>query len=336
MADKEKISLSSLKNAVQKGIASVDVDSLKAKASDTKDVIVEKATAAKEAAVGVKEDIEQKLTELDRLVGEAVTAYNDAYTQMNDKGVQLFIERNRAVDAIGIVENLVNSIANHPKSFDSEFEEISTNRKQFKDSVDFANKELLEARKAATGAGAGLAAGTSVAFMAPTAAMWIATTFGTASTGAAISTLSGAAATNAALAWLGGGALAAGGGGMAAGNALLALAGPIGWGIAGAALLSSIVIFSAKKTKLNKEKNEEILAVKENTLKVTEMNLKIHQILQETMHLRNGINQTLKTALKMYGGDYLSFNDEQKFLLGSLINNTKALSAMFGKTVEAE
>ena len=123
---------------------------------------------------------------------------------------------------------------------------------------------------------------------------------------------------------------------MAAGNALLALAGPIGWGIAGAALLSSIVIFSAKKTKLNKEKNEEILAVKENTLKVTEMNLKIHQILQETMHLRNGINQTLKTALKMYGGDYLSFNDEQKFLLGSLINNTKALSAMFGKTVEAE
>ena len=336
MADKEKITLSSLKNAVQKGIASVDVDALKMKASDTKDVILEKANAAKDAAVGVKEDIEQKLTELDRMLGEAVTAYNDAYTQMNDKGVQLFIERNRAVDAIGIVENLVNSIANHPKSFDSEFEEISTNRKQFKDSVDFANKELLEARKAATGAGAGLAAGTSVAFMAPTAAMWIATTFGTASTGAAISTLSGAAATNAALAWLGGGALAAGGGGMAAGNALLALAGPIGWGIAGAALLSSIVIFSAKKTKPNKEKNEEILAVKENTLKVTEMNLKIHQILQETMHLRNGINQTLKTALKMYGGDYLSFDDEQKYLLGSLINNTKALSAMFGKTVEAE
>ena len=36
------------------------------------------------------------------------------------------------------------------------------------------------------------------------------------------------------MAWLGGGALAAGGGGVAAGNALLALAGPIGWGIAGA------------------------------------------------------------------------------------------------------
>ena len=97
-----------------------------------------------------------------------------------------------------------------------------------------------------------------MAFMAPTAAMWIATTFGTASTGAAISTLSGAAATNAALAWLGGGALAAGGGGMAGGTAFLALAGPVGWSIAGATLLSSILIFTAKKTKLNNQKNEEI------------------------------------------------------------------------------
>lgn len=57
------------------------------------------------------------------------------------------------------------------------------------------------------GAGAGAGAATSAA----------ATTFGVASTGAAISGLSGAAAESAALAWLGGGALAAGGGGMALG-----------------------------------------------------------------------------------------------------------------------
>ena len=80
----------------------------------------------------------------------------------------------------------------------------------------------------------GVTAGAAVVSVAPTVAMWVATTFGTASTGTAISALSGAAATNAALAWLGGGALAVGGGGMAAGNAFLALAGPVGWGIAGA------------------------------------------------------------------------------------------------------
>ena len=101
--------------------------------------------------------------------------------------------------------------------------------------------------------------------MAPTAAMWVATTFGTASTGTAISALSGAAATNAALAWLGGGALSAGGGGIVAGNALLAMAGPIGWTIAGATLLTSILLFTSKKAKLNKQKNEEIEAVQNNT-----------------------------------------------------------------------
>ena len=61
--------------------------------------------------------------------------------------------------------------------------------------------------------------------------------------GLAISALSGAAATNAALAWLGGGALAAGGGGMAAGNVFLALAGPVGWAIAGVALIASGLMF---------------------------------------------------------------------------------------------
>ena len=75
-------------------------------------------------------------------------------------------------------------------------------------------------------------------------AMGVATTFGVASTGAAISALSGAAATNAALAWLGGGALAAGGGGMAAGEAFLALAGPVGWAIAGVSLVLSMRVES--------------------------------------------------------------------------------------------
>ena len=97
--------------------------------------------------------------------------------------MQLYVERTRALDTISFVENVVNSIANRPKTFDSDFEEINLNRRIFTDSCEFAERELQEARKAATGAGAGLAAGASVAFMAPTAAMWIATTFGTASTG---------------------------------------------------------------------------------------------------------------------------------------------------------
>ena len=208
-----KKTLSDLKTAAQKGFSAIDVDTIKDKAAEATSTLVEKAGELKDAAIAAKDDIADKLTELDRMLQESVTEYNDAYTIMNDKGVQLYIERCRSLDSITFVENLVNSIANRPKSFDAEFEEISVYRKKFTESCEFAGRELQEARKAVVGAGAGLAAGASVAFMAPTAAMWVATTFGTASTGAAISTLSGAAATNAALAWLGGGALAAGGGG---------------------------------------------------------------------------------------------------------------------------
>lgn len=333
MAEKEKNPFGGLKLAAQKGLASIDVEALKEKAAEATGALKEKAVEVKDAAIATKDEIAEKLTELDRMLQGVVTEYNDAYTIMNDKGVQLFVERSRAVDTISFVESLVNSIANRPKSFDAEFEEIRINRKKFTDSCEFANLELQEARKVATGAGAGLAAGASVAFMAPTAAMWIATTFGTAPTGAAISTLSGAAATNAALAWLGGGALAAGGGGMAGGTAFLALAGPVGWSIAGATLLTSILIFTTKKTKLNNQKNEEIQAIKRNIELVREMDGKIGQILDSTTTIRNGLNDTLKTAFPMCGADYLSLDDGQKQLLGALINNTKALAALFGKTI---
>lgn len=333
MAEKEKNPFGGLKLAAKKSLESIDVEALKGKAAEAAGVLADKAVGVKDAAIAAKDEIADKITELDRMLQSVVTEYNDAYTLMNDKGVQLFVERSRAVDTISFVESLVNSIANRPKSFDAEFEEIQTNRKKFTDSCEFANLELQEARKAATGAGAGLAAGASVAFMAPTAAMWIATTFGTASTGAAISTLSGAAATNAALAWLGGGALAAGGSGMAGGSAFLALAGPVGWSIAGATLLTSILIFTTKKTKLNKQKNEEIQAIKQNIELVREMDGKINVLLTETNSVRNGLNDMLKKALQLYGADYLSLTADQKQMLGALINNTKALAALFGKTI---
>lgn len=325
-----------LKAAAKKGIASIDIEALKEKAGEATEVVKAKAIEAKDMAVATKDEITEKLNELDNMLKDSVTEYNDAFTLMNDKGIQLYVERSRATDTISFTEALVNSISNRPKSFDAEFEEIKINRKKFTDSCDFANRELAEARKAATGAGAGLAAGASVAFMAPTAAMWIATTFGTASTGTAISALSGAAATNAALAWLGGGALTAGGGGIAAGNAFLALAGPVGWSIAGATLLSSILLFTAKKSKLNKQKNEEIQSIKHNTELVREMDAKIAVLLSETGIMREKLNDTLSKAFALYGADYLALEDDSRLLLGALVNNTKSLSAMLGKTIGAE
>lgn len=334
MDDRNKLKV--LKDIAQENMPSLDKKEIKNKAKDLTNKVVDKVEEVKETAVAVKDDVAEKLTELDCMLESLVTEYNDAYTLMNDRGVQLYIERKRAIDIISLVETVVNSIANKPKSFDIEFEEIKTNRMQFIESCEFAERELKEARKAVTGTGAGLAAGASVAFMAPTVAMWIATTFGTATTGTAISTLSGAAATNAALAWLGGGALAAGGHGMAAGNALLALAGPIGWSIAGATLLSSILIFTKKKVKLNKQKNDEIRALKANIERVKEMDSEIYALLTETEMLRTKLNELLIDSLSVFNADYSTLENDKKLLLGALINNTKGLSVMFRKTLDEQ
>ena len=120
---------------------------------------------------------------------------------------------------------------------------------------------------------------------------------------------------------------------MAAGTAFLAMAGPIGLTIAGATLLTTIILFSSKKRKLNKQKNEEIDAVKNNIEKVREADALIQQILTETNAIRSGLNDAYTACLEMFGKDYSSFSDEQKTRLGALVNQTRALSAMFDKTI---
>lgn len=333
MALEDNKTLSKIKDAAQKGIANIDTDVIKGRAADATDRFKTKASEARDAVADVKDDIADKLSALDNMLKDSITEYNDAYTLMNDKGMKLFVERNRSMDSIDFVEGFVNSIANKPKSFDADFNEIMSERKKFTDSCEFAEREVMNAREAATNAGAGLAAGASVAFMAPTAAMWVATTFGTASTGVAIKTLSGAAAQKAALAWLGGGALAAGGHGIVGGETLLAMAGPVGWTIAGATLLSSILIFSTKKTKLNKEKNEEIRSIKENTERVREMDRKIESILRKTADLRIGLNRLYVEMVYLHGADYLALGEKEKLMLGTMVNNTKALVEMCQTTV---
>ena len=330
----DKINFRALKDKAIKAAPTVDLGAIKEKAVMAGDVIGDKAMGIKESAVAMKDDITDKITELDRMLESSITEYNDAFTLMNDKGVKLFMERNRATDTISFVESLINSIANRPKSFEAEFEEIRMNRDSFRSACDFGERELQAAREAAGGAGAGLAAGASVAFMAPSAAMWVATTFGTASTGTAISTLSGVAAQNAALAWLGGGALSVGGSGMAGGQALLALSGPIGWTIAGATLLTSILLFAKKRTKLSRQKNEEIEAVKTNTEKVREIDAKLNELLAETIAVKDGVNQSFTDCLGMFAGDYAAFSEDQKLRLGALVNNTKTLGALLGKVIE--
>ncbi|WP_458106734.1 hypothetical protein M1D51_12515 [Arthrobacter sp. R3-55] len=265
---------------------------------------------------------------------EAIAEYNVAFTAMNDEGLALLRQRERSTDLIELVELLVNSIANTPKSFEASFEEIEFNKAEFLDAEELARQELEAARKSAAGAGAGFAAGAAIASVAPTAAMWVATTFGTASTGTAISTLSGAVASKAALAWLGGGALAAGGGGTAAGGALLALAGPIGWTVAGASLLTSIALFAKKKFDNREARQAALTDVKHNTALVKADQARIGDLLQKTTTIREELLKGYGEALVCFGADFLSLSESQQKKLGVLVNNTKSCAALLGKRIE--
>lgn len=259
---------------------------------------------------------------------DAIAEYNGAFTLMNDKGLSLLRDRERSTDLIEFVELLVNSIANTPKSFATDFEEINVHKAHFLGAEEFARDDLEAARKSAAGAGAGFAAGAAVASMAPTAAIWAAATFGTASTGTAISTLSGAAATQASLAWLGGGALAAGGGGTAAGSALLALAGPIGWTLAGATLLTSIALFAKKKLENREVKEKALTALKRNTGIVKAIDAEIDDLLHRTASLRELVRARYSEAISLFGADFSALSSPQQAQLAALVNNTKASAAL--------
>lgn len=281
----------------------------------------------------IKKNNENRKKVLDEELKKTVAIYNQEYSILNDAGIELFYIRKKTLDLIEHVEYLINSIANHPKKFDKEISDINIIKENFKQTCDFAKEELETTQKSALTAGVGITGGLAICNLAPSAAMWVATTFGTASTGTAISTLSGAAATNAALAWLGGGSLAAGGAGMSGGNALLALAGPIGWSIAGVTLLASILLFSKNKGKINKEKRDEIKKIKVNIQRIVETSQKIKILLEENKSLYNSIINNYKKALYVFNKDYNKISDNDKLLLGSLINETRAISKSIEKGI---
>lgn len=270
---------------------------------------------------------------LDRELERTERKYDAVYALVCEAGEDLYSKRQDSLRVIEDVERLVNSIARNPKSFEKEIQEITVHKEQFKNTIEYGLEQRKALEKSAKSIGAGVAAGTAVASMAPTAAMWVATTFGTASTGTAISALSGAAATNAAIAWLGGGALAAGGGGMAAGHALLALAGPIGWGVAGTSLAASVWFTFRKKHKIQESKRDEIARMKNCVEALKEIKGKIDAISIKTDSLSENLHDSVWACNSMEGRDYTTFSDDQKLALGTMVNNTKALSALLNETV---
>lgn len=271
-----------------------------------------------------------------RIHEETLARYNNSYEKMKNECENLYNVRGQAIKVIKMNQNVINSIANTPKEFDTTLGKIGKELTKFNDSEEYAKKAYNASVQAGINIAGGAAAGLGVESMAPTALMSIATTFGTASTGTAISTLSGCVAQKAALAWIGRtfAGFAAEGAGMAAGQAFLALAGPIGWGITAVSTGASLISLSNKNKELaDKAVNEakEISIARESLDEVSE---KVNSLRAKTGILYTDMDKQRAKILKFLNADYLSLEDEDKYFLGTLVNNTLSLSVLLNETVQ--
>ena len=225
-----------------------------------------------------------------------------------DESVNLF---NRLVLINGIPSHIINQI------------ETQLTKQQIKPlgvasdhSINYSmpNAEKSEAWKILFGTGVG--GGVAVAGGSILTAL--ATTFGTASTGAAISSLSGVAATNAVLAWIGGGTIAAGGGGMPLGSTILGLMGPVGWGIAGLSIVGGGWSLRNKNDKIIAEYQK---ATKEYHHHEALLSSKI----AEVKGLEDDTDENLKILKRYsdckYPSDFNHFSDDDKFELGQMVRD---------------
>ena len=221
-----------------------------------------------------------------------------------------------------------------PVELEKENYAISVRIENFEKEIVNIRKKSMQDENLTNGtAGAGVAAGVGVAAFGPSAAMAIATTFGTASTGTAIASLSGAAATNAALAWLGGGALAAGGSGIAGGTAFLALAGPAGWAIGGAALVGSGLMASSRNKKIAREAEEKTLKIRSETNTLRQLQKKVERENQLLKKIQAGVFGCLNVSVRLRDGNYNEFNEIEKYELIRLINLSETLSLRIGEKI---
>lgn len=276
---------------------------------------------------------EQAIKELQKSDLEYTSVFKKAISDME----RLHNTRNISIKTIQYVEKYITDLANRPRNYDTQMGEIKIRYTNFintakqLEEMEYKQQQIQNSAKHAGAVGALI--GTGTAAFTPTAAMSIAMTFGTASTGTAISTLSGAAATNAALAWLGGGALTAGGAGVAGGQMLLTMAGPVGWIIGGVSLAGSLLAINLSNKEIARNTERSIVAIKKEMSRIKQIDVQVQVWNEETKVLSNQLTQQLRRLRMNRKTDYNQFTNNELNELISLMNVTEVLSKKIGQTV---
>lgn len=278
---------------------------------------------------GLRKESKEKLE-------KAVSQQKGIADILKSKMEYLYNTRTKLKTSLEDALECINSLKNVPENLNTQVKEIQVKLDRYQNLLDIADAEYKKDKAVSGGTAAGgIAAGIGVAALAPTAAMAVATTFGTAATGTAIASLSGAAATNAALAWLGGGALVAGGAGIAGGESLLALAGPIGWAIGGVALATGGVMASGKNKKAAQQMDQQTLKVVAAADAQKALTIEIKRMTQITEKDNDDIRKRIRVVKASYPDDFSLMNTDQIIMMGTLVNNVhssaKHLNAVIGE-----
>ena len=96
-----------------------------AAAAGAQGAVVAVAGKAGEIADGVKQGVENARAKEPDEYELAIIDYNQTYTDLESEGIELYQSRLRSIDLLDLVTDLVNSIANTPKSFVEDIEELS-------------------------------------------------------------------------------------------------------------------------------------------------------------------------------------------------------------------
>ena len=117
---------------------------------------------------------------------------------------------------------------------------------------------------------------------------------------------------------------------------MLALADPVGWGIAGATLLTSIVLFKKNKRRIFKDKQRNLIALKENTERVKEMGATVNALLEKTSDLRDKLADAYADNLGRDGANISRLSRNEQASLAALVNCTLSLAKLLGERLSQE
>lgn len=241
--------------------------------------------------------------------------YRKCYQEALSSAEALLDIRHEAVQILHECEAYLQKVTDHPYKYDlksrkvnKDFQELEKKLKNYKEHK----------------SGAGFLLGTGVAVLGPNVMLAAATTFGTASTGAAISSLGGAAAVNAAFAWLGGGALTVGGAGILGGQALLALAGPVGIAVA-ASCSAAAGLFTAANKRKAQQVEVDTAALKSEITLLRGVKKRVEALQAETASLNRLVKKELDELKALKKQEYSSFSGTEAKKLATMMNNGQSL-----------